>query len=79
VRGVQASRSRQFGANRYTSQIEITATPTKQTAGTRANRYKNRPFKTRSFRRSRVTNHESLPRLRDTDSNNGSAIGNRRK
>jgi hypothetical protein len=26
-------------SNRYTLQIEITATPTKQTAGTRANRY----------------------------------------
>jgi hypothetical protein len=31
--------SRHFGTNRYSLIIEITATPTKQTAGTRANRY----------------------------------------
>jgi hypothetical protein len=31
--------SRHFETDRYTLQIEITATPTKQTAGTRANRY----------------------------------------
>jgi len=32
--------SRHFGTNRYSLRIEIAATPTKQTAGTRANRYK---------------------------------------
>jgi hypothetical protein len=31
--------SRRFGTNRYSLIIEITATPTKQTPGTRANRY----------------------------------------
>ena len=31
--------SRHFGTNRYTLIIEIAATPTKQTVGTRANRY----------------------------------------
>jgi hypothetical protein len=71
--------SRPFGIDRYTFRIEIAASPTKQTADTHVNRYKNRLCKSRFFRRSRVTNHESFPRLRNTDSNNGSAIRNRRK
>jgi hypothetical protein len=39
--------------------IEIAATPTKQTADTRVNRYKNRTRKNRFFCRSGVTSHES--------------------
>jgi hypothetical protein len=35
----QAEEPRDLSSNRYTLQIEISATPTKQTVGTRANRY----------------------------------------
>jgi hypothetical protein len=49
-------------ANRYTFQIEIAATPTKQTADTSANRYNLPLFKGASFplftgHESRIMNH----------------------
>jgi hypothetical protein len=88
VKEVQASRvpspplaeeprdlSRHFGINRYTLKIEIAATPTKQTLGTRVNRYKNLSRKNRFFGGSRVTSYESQV----TDSNSATGIRNRRK
>ena len=46
MRRVQTSRrpKGETKSNRYTLQTEIAATPTKQTVGTRVNRYKNQPF-----------------------------------
>jgi hypothetical protein len=77
VREVRASRRPrgETKANRYTLQTEIAATSTKQTADTRVNRYKNRPWDAEAPGEGAFAPFS--PRARN--SNNESAIRNRRK